>query len=118
MKKRSQNIKEGVILNLFQDLIRVVAVLWRFRHEAKPTDSCLRRGRLVNKFGMTQRGVEIVSKPFLVLLLVGLMACNGEDAVPEQPTFTQTPPGFTLDRSDSSASTIHFIDITQELELK
>ncbi len=52
-------------------------------------------------------------KPFFVLLLVGLTACAGEDAVPEQPTFTQTRPGFTLDRSDSSASTIHFTDITQ-----
>ena len=52
-------------------------------------------------------------KPFFVLLLVGLTACAGKDAVPEQPTFTQTRPRFTLDRSDSSASTIHFTDITQ-----
>jgi len=44
-KKRSQNVKEGVILNLFQDLIGPIAIDWRFR----------------NKFGMTQRGVEIVS---------------------------------------------------------
>ena len=38
-------LKEGVILNLFQDLIGPTAVDWRFR----------------NKFGMTQRDVEIVS---------------------------------------------------------
>ncbi len=36
-------------------IIRVVAFLWRFRHEAKPTDG-------VNKFGMTQGCFEIVSK--------------------------------------------------------
>ncbi len=45
-KKLSQNVKEGVILNLFQDLIRVVAFIGRFR----------------NKFGMTQGCFEIVSK--------------------------------------------------------
>ncbi len=45
VKKRSQIPNQGVILNLFQDLIRVVALVRRFR----------------NKFGMTQRGFEIVS---------------------------------------------------------
>ena len=45
-KSLPQNIKEGVILNLFQDLIGSIAIDWRFR----------------NKFGMTQRCFEIVSK--------------------------------------------------------
>ena len=30
IKKRSQNVNQGVILNSFQDLIGVVAVVWRF----------------------------------------------------------------------------------------
>ena len=44
-QKRSQNPNQGVILNSFQDLIRVVAIAGRFR----------------NKFRMTQECLEIVS---------------------------------------------------------
>lgn len=62
---------------------------------------------------MTTWGVEIVSKSLLLLLLVGLTACTGEDALPEQPSFTRTSPGFTEDRTDSSASTIYFTDVTE-----
>jgi len=67
IKKLSQNVKEGVILNLFQDLIRVVAFIGRFR----------------NKFGMTQRCcasplifLERIPKIFVVGLPVPKKCCS------------------------------------------
>ena len=74
-KKLSQNTRGRVILNLFQDLIGPIALIWRFR----------------NKFGMTNWCFDNVSKAWLtwmlVLAVIGCMAapalaqnCRMEDA--------------------------------------